>query len=80
MQETFTWVYNVIENCNSDFHFQCSDVLISLFRVQYGDNVFGQVKLTFILVIPLGEREKVGGTMTLGTGLSCCCCSAVCMV
>ena len=38
MQETFTWVYNVIENCNSDFHFQCSDVLISLFRVQYGDN------------------------------------------
>jgi len=38
MQETFTWIYNLIESCNNDFHFQCTDVLISLFSVQYGND------------------------------------------
>ena len=37
MEETFTWIYNIIESCNNDFHFDCADVLVSLFNVKYGD-------------------------------------------
>jgi hypothetical protein len=37
MEETYTWVYNIIESCNNDFHFDCADVLISLFNVKYAD-------------------------------------------
>ena len=37
MEETYTWVYNIIESCNNDFHFDCADVLISLFNAKYGD-------------------------------------------
>jgi hypothetical protein len=37
MEDTYTWVYNIIESCNNDFHFNCADVLISLFSVKYGD-------------------------------------------
>jgi hypothetical protein len=39
MEETYTWVYNIFESCNNDFHFVCADVLISLFNVKYGDTV-----------------------------------------
>jgi len=38
MQDTYTWVYNIIESCNNDFHFNCADVLISLFSVKYGES------------------------------------------
>jgi len=37
MEATYTWVYNIIESCNNDFHFDCADVLISLFSIKYGD-------------------------------------------
>jgi hypothetical protein len=37
MQETFTWIYNIIDSCHNDFHFDCADVLISLFNIRYGD-------------------------------------------
>lgn len=37
MEKTFTWTYNVIKSCNNDFHFDCADVLISLFKVKYGE-------------------------------------------
>ena len=37
MEETYSWVYNIIESCNNDFHFDCADVLISLYNIQYGD-------------------------------------------
>jgi hypothetical protein len=37
MEETYTWVYNIIESCNNDFHFDCADVLISLFNIKYGN-------------------------------------------
>ncbi len=37
MEDTYTWVYNIVESCNNDFHFDCADVLISLFSVKYGE-------------------------------------------
>jgi hypothetical protein len=37
MEETFTWVYNIIESCNNDFHFECADALISLYSNKYMD-------------------------------------------
>ena len=37
MEETYTWVYNIIESCNNDFHFDCADALISLYDIKYGD-------------------------------------------
>ena len=37
MEKTFTWMYNIIGSCNNDFHFNCADVLITLFTVKYGD-------------------------------------------
>ena len=37
MEDTYTWVYNIIESCNNDFHFDCADVLISLFSTKYGN-------------------------------------------
>ena len=37
MEDAYTWVYHIIESCNNDFHFECADVLISLFSVKYGD-------------------------------------------
>jgi hypothetical protein len=42
MQDTFTWIYNIIESCNNDFHFNCADALIILFDAKYGhsDNVY----------------------------------------
>lgn len=38
MEKTFTWTYNIINSCNNDFHFDCADVLISLFKVKYGES------------------------------------------
>ena len=38
MEETYAWVYNIIESCNNDFHFECVDVLISLFSLKYGES------------------------------------------
>lgn len=38
MEQTFTWTYNIIKSCNNDFHFDCADVLISLFKVKFGDS------------------------------------------
>ena len=32
------WVFNIVESCNNDFHFDCADVLISLFKIKYGDS------------------------------------------
>ena len=37
MENTYTWVYNIIESCNNDFHFDCADALISLYDTKYGD-------------------------------------------
>ena len=37
MEETFTWIYNIIESCNNDFHFDCADMLISLYKSKYED-------------------------------------------
>jgi len=37
MEQTYTWVYNIIESCNNDFHFDCADALISLYDIKYGD-------------------------------------------
>jgi hypothetical protein len=37
MEDTYTWVYQIIESCNNDFHFDCADALIALFSVRYGD-------------------------------------------
>ncbi|MEP6951580.1 MAG: hypothetical protein ABI863_19975 [Ginsengibacter sp.] len=37
MENTYTWVYNIIESCNKDFHFDCADVLITLFNTKCGD-------------------------------------------
>jgi hypothetical protein len=38
MEKTFNWMYNIIGSCNNDFHFNCADVLISLFTMKYGEN------------------------------------------
>ena len=38
MEDTYTWVYNIIESCNNDFHFDCADALISLYNNKYGDS------------------------------------------
>ena len=38
MEQSFTWTYNIIKSCNNDFHFDCADALISLFKVKYGDS------------------------------------------
>lgn len=38
MERSFTWTYNVIRSCNNDYHFDCADNLISLFRMKYGDS------------------------------------------
>jgi hypothetical protein len=37
MEETYTWVFNIITSCNNDFHFNCADVLITLFKIKYGN-------------------------------------------
>ena len=37
MEDTYTWVYNIIESCNNDFHFECADALISLYDIKYMD-------------------------------------------
>ena len=37
MKDTYTWIYNIIESCNNDFHFDCADALISLFNAKYAD-------------------------------------------
>ncbi|MGH2649419.1 MAG: hypothetical protein ACRDE8_17695 [Ginsengibacter sp.] len=37
MKNTYTWIHNIIESCNHDFHFECADVLISLFSIKYGE-------------------------------------------
>ena len=37
MENTYTWVFNIIESCNNDFHFDCADILISLFKIKYGN-------------------------------------------
>jgi len=38
MEETYNWVFNIIDSCNNDFHFDCAYVLISLFKIKYGDS------------------------------------------
>jgi len=38
MENTYMWVFNIVESCNNDFHFDCADVLISLFKIKYGDS------------------------------------------
>jgi len=38
MEDTYMWVFNIVESCNHDFHFGCADVLISLFKIKYGDS------------------------------------------
>ena len=38
MEQTYNWTYNVIKSCNNDFHFDCADTLIYLFRQKYGDS------------------------------------------
>jgi hypothetical protein len=38
MEETYTWIYHIIQSCTKDFHFECVDVLISLFSVKYGES------------------------------------------
>lgn len=35
MEEAYAWLYNIIESCDKDFHFECADVLISLFSAKY---------------------------------------------
>ncbi len=37
MEQTFTWIANIINSCKNEFHFHCVDLLISLFTVKYGD-------------------------------------------
>ena len=37
MEDTYTWVYNIVESCHNDFHFECADMLISLFSARYRD-------------------------------------------
>jgi hypothetical protein len=37
MKDTYAWVFNIIESCTHDFHFECADVLISLFKIKYGN-------------------------------------------
>jgi hypothetical protein len=37
MEDTYTWLYNIIESCNNVFHFDGADVLISLFSDRYRD-------------------------------------------
>jgi len=37
MEDTYTWAFNIIESCNNDFHFDCADILISLFKIKYGN-------------------------------------------
>ena len=31
------WIYHIIQSCNKEFHFDCADMLISLFNDKYGD-------------------------------------------
>ncbi len=38
MEDTYRWLFNIVESCNNDFHFNCADVLISLFKIKYGDS------------------------------------------
>lgn len=38
MEDTYNWLYNVIESCHNRFHFECADVLISLFSDRYSDD------------------------------------------
>ncbi len=38
MERTFTWVHNIINSCNSDYHFDCADALITLFESKYKDD------------------------------------------
>lgn len=38
MERSFKWTYNVITSCNNDFHFDCADTLICLFKMKYGDS------------------------------------------
>jgi len=38
MEDTFTWVYKIIESCHIDFHFDSADALILLFRDKYGES------------------------------------------
>jgi len=37
IEDTYTRIYSIIESCNNDFHFDCADVLISVYNIQYGD-------------------------------------------
>ncbi len=37
MEQTFTWISNIINSCKNEFHFSCVDLLISLFNVKYGE-------------------------------------------
>jgi len=37
MEDTYTWISNIIDSCHNDFHFDCADVLISVYNIQYAD-------------------------------------------
>jgi hypothetical protein len=37
MEEAYTWIDKIIQSCNKDFHFDCADILISLFKTKYAD-------------------------------------------
>jgi len=39
IQTAYTFVENIIGSCNSTFHFDCVDVLISLFDAKYNDEL-----------------------------------------
>jgi len=38
MEDTYTWLHNVIDSCHNKFHFDCADVLISLFSDKFRDD------------------------------------------
>ncbi|MGH2647930.1 MAG: hypothetical protein ACRDE8_10200 [Ginsengibacter sp.] len=38
MKDTYMWLFNIVESCNNTFHFDCADVLITLFKIKYGDS------------------------------------------
>lgn len=34
-QECYNWLVNIIDSCNNDFHFECVDNLIVLFKQRF---------------------------------------------
>jgi len=40
MEKSFTWITNIIDSWNNEFHFNCADVLISLFKMKYDNEEY----------------------------------------